>query len=80
MFLPLDHIVHRDGAINRSKLEKTDPTISYELFVEELDAGDSFTTSLIDILVKVRLDLYLVDLGAYFILGDGRTSYPPYLC
>lgn len=32
-----------------------EPTISYENFVNELDLGDSFTTSLIDILVKVSL-------------------------
>ncbi|KAJ6616276.1 hypothetical protein B0H10DRAFT_2038099 [Mycena sp. CBHHK59/15] len=40
------------GAIKRSKLEKTEPTISYQNFVEDLDAGDSFTTTVIDILVK----------------------------
>jgi len=40
------------GSIKRSKLEKTEPTINYEAFVEELDTGDSFTTSLVDILVK----------------------------
>lgn len=42
------------GAVKRSKLEKAEPTISYETFVEDLDPGDSFTTSLIEILVKVR--------------------------
>jgi len=40
------------GALKRSKIEKIEPTISYETFVEELDGGDSFTTSLIDALVK----------------------------
>ncbi|GLB34134.1 hypothetical protein LshimejAT787_0110180 [Lyophyllum shimeji] len=40
------------GAIKRSSLEKTEPTISYEDFVNDLDTGDSFTTSIIDILVK----------------------------
>jgi len=40
------------GAIKRSKLEKAEPTISFESFVEDLDAGDSFTASVIDILVK----------------------------
>lgn len=44
------------GAITRSRLENSDqpaiPTITYETFVEELDAGDSFTTSVVDILVK----------------------------
>ncbi|KAI0686000.1 hypothetical protein BC835DRAFT_1381182 [Cytidiella melzeri] len=41
-----------NGAIQRSKLEKGEPTISYETFVTELDTGDSFTSSLIDVLVK----------------------------
>jgi len=41
------------GAISRSALEKTEPMISYENFVIDLDTGDSFTTSIIDILVKV---------------------------
>ena len=45
------------GALKRSKIEKIEPTISYEAFVEELDGGDSFTTSLIDVLVKVSLNL-----------------------
>ncbi|KAJ7126414.1 hypothetical protein C8R43DRAFT_1028877 [Mycena crocata] len=40
------------GAIKRSKLEKAEPTISYKNFVEDLDAGDSFTTSVIEILVQ----------------------------
>ncbi|EGO02102.1 hypothetical protein SERLA73DRAFT_120739 [Serpula lacrymans var. lacrymans S7.3] len=40
------------GAIKRSKLENAEPWISYDTFVEELDSGDSFTTSIIDILVK----------------------------
>ncbi|KAJ7682368.1 hypothetical protein DFH06DRAFT_1464110 [Mycena polygramma] len=40
------------GAIKRSKLEKSEPTISYKHFVEDLDAGDSFTTSVIEILVQ----------------------------
>jgi len=40
------------GALKRSKIEKVEPTISYETFVEDLDSGDSFTTSLIEVLVK----------------------------
>jgi len=40
------------GALKRSKIEKIEPTITYEDFVKELDSGDSFTTSLIDVLVK----------------------------
>ncbi|KAJ7771161.1 hypothetical protein DFH07DRAFT_243110 [Mycena maculata] len=43
------------GAIMRSKLEKGElPTISFKNFVEDLDAGDSFTTSVIQILVEVN--------------------------
>lgn len=44
--------IGRTGAINRAAVEK-EPTITYEDFVNELDTGDAFTTSLIDILVKV---------------------------
>jgi len=45
------------GAVKRMRLESTsekcpEPIISYEAFVEELDTGDSFAASLIDILVK----------------------------
>jgi hypothetical protein len=43
------------GALKRSKIEKIEPTMSYEAFVEELDGGDSFTTTLIEVLVKVSL-------------------------
>lgn len=52
----------RCGAIARAKLERNDlqpvPLISYEAFVQSLDHGDSFTTTLVDILVKVRKVLY----------------------
>ncbi|TFK43814.1 hypothetical protein BDQ12DRAFT_675596 [Crucibulum laeve] len=45
------------GAINRAAVEKEpQPTITFESFVSDLDAGDSFTTSLIDILVKELAD------------------------
>ncbi|KAK7470325.1 hypothetical protein VKT23_001756 [Stygiomarasmius scandens] len=45
------------GAIKRARLEKTgEPTISYENFVEELDVGDSFTSTIIDCLVKELAD------------------------
>ncbi|KAH7887348.1 hypothetical protein F5I97DRAFT_1859688 [Phlebopus sp. FC_14] len=40
------------GAIKRARLEKMEPMITYEAFVEDLDRGDSFTTSLIEVLVK----------------------------
>lgn len=42
------------GAVKRAKLEKGEPIITYEAFVEELDEGDAFTSALIDVLVKVR--------------------------
>ena len=45
--------IYRSGAIRRASVEK-ELCISYENFVNELDTGDSFTASLIDILVKVR--------------------------
>ena len=35
-------------------MEKGELSITYEAFVTDLDLGDSFTSSLIDILVKVR--------------------------
>lgn len=40
------------GAVTRSKLEKCEPSISYEAFVEDLDPGDSFTTMLTELLVR----------------------------
>jgi len=40
------------GSIKRARLEKTEPSISYEAFVEELDCGDAFTASLVDVLVQ----------------------------
>ncbi|KAH8096735.1 hypothetical protein BXZ70DRAFT_334099 [Cristinia sonorae] len=40
------------SAVKRNKLEKGEPTITYEAFVEELDEGDAFTSALIDVLVK----------------------------
>ncbi|KAI9453457.1 hypothetical protein BJY52DRAFT_1288907 [Lactarius psammicola] len=40
------------GAVKRSKLEKSEPSISYEAFVEDLDPGDSFTTMLTELLVR----------------------------
>jgi hypothetical protein len=43
----------RAGSIKRAILERSEPSISYEAFVEELDTGDSFTASLVDVLVKV---------------------------
>ncbi|RPD66908.1 hypothetical protein L226DRAFT_608184 [Lentinus tigrinus ALCF2SS1-7] len=40
------------GAIKRMEVEKDGPSITYEAFVGDLDEGDSFTTSLVDVLVK----------------------------
>ncbi|KAF8655328.1 hypothetical protein AX16_003101 [Volvariella volvacea WC 439] len=45
------------GAVKRLNLERnTEPTISFERFVEDLDTGDSFTASIIEILVKEYAD------------------------
>ncbi|KAJ3757768.1 hypothetical protein EV360DRAFT_83701 [Lentinula raphanica] len=44
------------GAIKRYRLEKFEPEINFERFAEELDVGDSFTTSLFDVLVKELAD------------------------
>ncbi|KAK0461795.1 uncharacterized protein EV420DRAFT_1527233 [Desarmillaria tabescens] len=46
------------GAIKRAMLEKEkmEPTISYGDFVEDLEPGDSFTASIIDIMVKELAD------------------------
>ncbi|KAG2361735.1 hypothetical protein BDR07DRAFT_1485514 [Suillus spraguei] len=49
-------LLYSSGAIKRHRLEKNEPVISYEHFVEDLDGGDSFTTSLIEILVKEVAD------------------------
>jgi hypothetical protein len=46
-------IIIRAGSIKRSQLEKKEPMINYEAFVEELETGDSFTATVFDILVKV---------------------------
>ncbi|KDR84037.1 hypothetical protein GALMADRAFT_236632 [Galerina marginata CBS 339.88] len=43
------------GAIRRTSVEN-EPSITYENFVNELDSGDSFTTSIIDLLVKEVAD------------------------
>ncbi|KAG6861864.1 hypothetical protein C0995_011161 [Termitomyces sp. Mi166 len=54
----IDDVLHSkiknlvSGAIKRVALEKTEPTITYEDFVHDLETGDSFTTSLIEVLVK----------------------------
>ena len=47
--------LRRAGAVKRAKLEKEEPHITYEAFVEELDENDAFTSAMIDVLVKVRL-------------------------
>lgn len=54
------HFAHfpSNGAIRRCKQEEEDSKVkthmTYNAFVEGLDEGDSFTTTLIEILVKVR--------------------------
>jgi len=47
---------HRTGAVKRINRESGEPPISYETFVEELDEGDSFTATLVDVLVKEMAD------------------------
>ena len=47
----------RNGAVKRIKLEAGEAPIAYEAFVEELDEGDSFTATLIEVLVKVSSSL-----------------------
>ncbi|TRM67907.1 hypothetical protein BD626DRAFT_480160 [Schizophyllum amplum] len=44
------------ASIMRAKLDKSEPAISYEHFVEQLDSGDSFTASVMDMLVKEVAD------------------------
>ncbi|KZT71504.1 hypothetical protein DAEQUDRAFT_724022 [Daedalea quercina L-15889] len=44
------------GAVKRIKLEDDEPSITYETFVEELNEGDSFTATMIEILVKEMAD------------------------
>ncbi|KAH7923656.1 hypothetical protein BV22DRAFT_1196541 [Leucogyrophana mollusca] len=61
------------GAIKRAKLgddEKTEPTISYEAFVEELSTGDSFTTSIIEVLVKELAERRLRDPADRGLIAD----------
>lgn len=43
--------------MKRARLDSDigEPTITYEDFVADLDEGDSFTSSLIDVLVKARI-------------------------
>ena len=57
------------------KVEKDTPAITYETFVEELDEGDSFTTSIIDVLVKVRPAMPVLQNRGLTggILGTGGT-------
>ncbi|KAI0797006.1 hypothetical protein C8Q75DRAFT_742994 [Abortiporus biennis] len=44
------------GACKRAKLEKGEPSITYEAFVEDLDEGDAFTSTMIDLLVTELAD------------------------
>ena len=63
LFLVLDASSHiyqpafcSSGAIHRLAVEKeTTSSITYKNFVSDLDAGDAFTTTLVDILVKVSV-------------------------
>ncbi|KAL1739070.1 hypothetical protein HDZ31DRAFT_10413, partial [Schizophyllum fasciatum] len=44
------------AAVMRAKLDKSEPSISYERFVEQLDSGDSFTATIMEVLVKEVAD------------------------
>ncbi|KAF8622065.1 hypothetical protein AX15_007215 [Amanita polypyramis BW_CC] len=54
----VDNVLHAKittlvaGAIQRAALDKSEPSITYENFVKDLDTGDSFTTTFVDILVR----------------------------
>lgn len=53
-------LIYSSGAIRRSREEadeKAKPLMSYESFVESLDEDDTFTTTLFEILLKVRVAL-----------------------
>ena len=73
-------IVRSSGALKRSKLDKVEPSITYEAFVEDLDGGDSFTASLIDVLVKVRSFTWAFVVHAELVtkeLAERRTRESP---
>jgi len=61
--------------VKRSKLEKLEPSISYETFVEDLDPGDSFTTTLTELLVRVRPG-YLLLITLVANTGHHRRRWP----
>ena len=63
------------GVVTRSKLEKLEPSISYESFVEDLDTGDSFTTMLTELLVRVRQDVSFC-LRSPPTVGHRRRRWP----
>lgn len=68
------------GALKRSKIDKVEPSITYEAFVEDLDGGDSFTASLIDVLVKVRSFICTFMVHAELVtkeLAERRTRESP---
>ena len=55
------------------KVEKEGPSITYESFVEELDEGDAFTTTLIDVLVKVRAASHFIFRTSSNLLAPRRN-------
>jgi len=74
----------RTGAIERAKLEQDEPdatpAITYERFVQDLDHGDSFTTTLVEILVKVCISSKCVISRTKNSTGIGRATEPSYSC
>jgi len=77
----LRRINGRSGIAQRSNDEERKgekAKLSYESFVESLDEQDLFTTTLIEILVKVRwIQLLSVCILTDLIAGAGGSSQPP---
>lgn len=64
------------GAIERAKREDENFKLSYQALVEELDVGDSFSTQLIEVFVKVCLNY---DLHGGGVMGSLTSQLVPIL-
>ena len=61
------------------KQQKGDPQITYEALIEDLDPGDSFCTTIIDILVKVSNPFLIYSCANTpyrNLLTDERVGHP----
>jgi hypothetical protein len=71
----INPVSNRGGAIKRATLEPGEPLITYDAFVDDLDTGDSFTASVLDILVKVSKNSFVnnfwldIEIGSLFFSG-----------